>query len=188
MAGLVHVGAWEGLEFIGDQRRLLLFEPYPETFEILKANVAGNPDTEIVNSAVGEKAGTAVLHVFTPSHSSSLLTPLVECFSTPVIDKIAYTGMADVKVTTLDIELADREGFDELRIDTQGFELGVLKGATEALKTLQRVELELHDPSTYEGAATLGEIDDFMWEHGWRNVHNDVQGSDGLGDVTYEPA
>jgi FkbM family methyltransferase len=188
MAGLVHVGAWEGLEFIGDQRRLLLFEPYPETFEILKANVAGNPCTEIVNSAVGEKAGTAVLHVFTPSHSSSLLTPLVECFSTPVIDKIAYTGQFEVDVTTLDVELVKRDPFDELRIDTQGFELQVLRGAVLALTVLKRVELELHDPSTYEGAASVGEIDDFMWEHGWRQTAFVTEGSDGLGDVVYEPA
>lgn len=187
MAGLVHVGAWHGLEFIGDQRRLLLFEPQPEAFEILKQNVAGNPDTEIVNAACGSKAGTATIHVFTPSHSSSLLQPLVPCFSTPVIDQIVYIGTAKVAVTTLDAELASRSGFDELRIDTQGFELEVLRGATEALKTLRSVEVELHDPSTYEGAGTVGEIDEFLAGQGWRQAVFDRDGSDGLGDVTYVP-
>jgi len=184
MPGLIHVGAWHGLEYIGSPERLLLFEPGPEAFEALTQNTAGNADTEIVNKAIGSVPATATFHLSVPSHSSSLLTP-----HGPVTadHPVYFDGTAEVEVSTLDDEMRDRDGFDVLRIDTQGYELEVLKGAVETLPSLSRVELELHDPNTYVGAATLNELDAFMESRGWFRAAIDVDGSDGLGDCVYEP-
>lgn len=176
MAGLIHVGAWDGREYIGDRRRLLLFEPQAKPFALLSRNFAGHLNVELVNAAVGATVGQATMHVFEPSHSSSLLKPRLACRATEA-----------VRMVTLDQWLKGREGYGTLRIDTQGYELEVLRGAPNTMRRmLKRVELELHDPSSYPGAATLADLDAFMEEQGWARTGVDVKGSDGLGDVVYE--
>ncbi len=186
MGGLIHVGAWDGREYIGDHRRLLLFEPQAAAFAELEANLGDAPNVELVNAAAGAEEGPATMHVFEPNHSSSLLQPLVPRFSTPVIPEIAYVGTETVTVVTLDGYLGGRDDFDTLRIDTQGYELEVLRGAMRTLRTLERVELELHDPNTYAGAAGLPELDEFMVSQGFTRTGLDTERSDGLGDATYE--
>jgi hypothetical protein len=57
-----------------------------------------------------------------------------------------------------------------MRIDTQGFELEVLKGAVRTLEDLCRVECEIHDLNTYPGAATLEQLDTFLADAGFERV------------------
>ncbi len=173
MGGLIHVGAWTGEEYVGDKRRLLLFEPQAEAFALLRANC---PNAELVNAAVGATNGTATMNTAHPSNSSSLLVSRGDVFD----------GTEQVRLTTLDKAMRGRKRFDTLRIDTQGYELEVLRGATGTLERLERVELELHDPNTYRGAALLPELDEFMAAQGFVRTVLNVNGSDGLGDVVYE--
>lgn len=186
MGGLIAVGAWHGLEYIGSTERLLLFEPLPKAFAELVKNAGGNPNATLVNSAVGSTVGRATMHTTVPSHSSSLLTP---CGPVVADHPVHFDGTTGVDVVTLDGYLSKNqlEGYETLLIDTQGFELEVLRGATRTLQALSRVLLELHNPSTYAGAAQLPDLDDYMATQGWKRTALDVSGSDGLGDVTYEP-
>ena len=55
-------------------------------------------------------------------------------------------------------------------VDTQGYELEVLKGARRTLKGLRRVECELHDPGTYPDAATVEQLDEFLLDAGFERV------------------
>lgn len=184
MAGLVHVGAWDGSEYINSKRRLLLFEPQAEAFGRLRVNLAGHSNVELVNAACGATSGTATMHTARPSHSSSLLTSSGP-YAAAAPSQTVFDGTERVPLTTLDDAMRGREGFDTLRIDTQGYELEVLRGAVRTLRTLARVELELHDPETYFGAATLADLDAFMESCGWARSSLDVENSDGLGDVVY---
>jgi FkbM family methyltransferase len=173
VVGIIHCGAWIGEEYVGDKRRLLLFEPQAEAFKMLLDNTVNCPDVECVNAACGASIGWATMHTAHPSNSSSLLRPTGSVFG----------GSEEVEVTTLDLAMKGRKGYDVLRIDTQGYELEVLRGARKTLKKLKRVELELHNPGTYEGAASLEEVDGFMAEQGWARTTDAVRG---LGDVVYE--
>lgn len=188
MSGIIHVGGWLGIEYRdwSPDRKLIVFEPQAGNFAQLEANLGGRPNVELVHAAVGAEPGTATLHVFDPSHSSSLLEPKVTQFATSEIDEIRYVGTEEVTVTTLDATVNGRNGFDTLRIDTQGYELEVLRGATETLKRIERVELELHDPETYAGAAVLVDLDAFLTAHGFMRTGLDIEHSDGLGDAVYE--
>ena len=55
-----------------------------------------------------------------------------------------------------------------LKIDVQGFELEVLKGATGLLPEIDAVSVEASDVELYEGQALLGEIERFLDEAGFR--------------------
>lgn len=183
MGGLIHVGAWEGLEFANERRTLLLFEPQARAFEALKRNLSGNPHAVLVNAAAGATPGEMTMHKVAPDHSSSLLEPahLREGFH--------FDGEETVRVTTVDLvveEFGLAGLFDVLAVDTQGYELEVLKGAQRTLPDIVRVECELHDANTYPGAASLETLDEFLADRGFGRTALDRQNSDDWGDAIYE--
>lgn len=56
---------------------------------------------------------------------------------------------------------------DFLKIDTQGFELEVLKGAEAALRSVVGIELEAQFRPLYKGQALFGEIHAWLYERGF---------------------
>lgn len=139
---------------------MVLFEPQPEPFERLRRNV---PGAEHHNVALGAQKGEAIMYLAEPSHSSSLLHP----FTAYPEDGVVFDGTLTVEVRTLDEMMNGHEGFDELWIDTQGYELEVLLGAGETLREIRKVRCEVHDPIAYPGAATLRQLDELLGSHGF---------------------
>ena len=79
-------------------------------------------------------------------------------------------AVSTASVKTLDSFQADYfpNGADLLKIDTQGTELEVLKGATEALKSVLVVELEVEFNPFYEGQPLFGHIDSYLRSMGFQ--------------------
>lgn len=121
--------------------RIWAFEPHPVTFRALEAAVR---DLGIVPQALalGDVAGAMQLHDFAGEEGStqaSLSADSIGLYSGPMTAH-------DVRVTTLDDWLA-AEGLDEvalLKIDTEGYDLNVLKGASQALRDrrIRRIQFE----------------------------------------------
>jgi FkbM family methyltransferase len=185
MGGLIHVGAWEGREYEPDHPdRLILIEPQRRPFEVLKSRFSGNRNVVLLNIAAGSENGKAMVHKAEPDHSSSLLEPGVERRDEV---GVVFTGDPElVFVLRLDKLLINPAGVDTLRIDTQGYELEVLRGATGLLPFLQRVEVEVHDPDIYGGAGGLDDIDALLDAAGFERISFDTESSDDLGDAVYE--
>jgi hypothetical protein len=76
-----------------------------------------------------------------------------------------------VPVTTIDSYLHNRRltHIDLLKIDTQGFDLEVLRGATEMLRrrAVDTVLVEVLFAPLYKGQANFGEVERFMAEKGY---------------------
>jgi len=183
MGGIIHIGAWEGEEYIGSGRKLLLFEPQERPFKRLMRNLGSQTGVYLWNYAAGAQAGTATMYRVDPDHSSSLLDPV------GLRPDFNRAGEETVYVTTIDdtLEHLDMKGqYDILRLDAQGYELEALKGATATLADgIERVEVELHDPGTYPGAATLEQLDEFLEANGFARVALNTGGDD-LADAYYE--
>lgn len=173
-SGIIHVGAHDGHEYAETPPavRLLLVEPQEKPYAALSAAFRGRPNTELARVACGSQEGVAVIHLAEPSESSSLLVPSGG-------GEVVFDGREVVTVLPLD-EVADGEVFDLLRIDTQGYELEVLRGAERVLEGLDRIELEFHDPSVYAGAATVEELDRFLGERGFVRIAGHNLGDDGV--------
>ena len=107
------------------------FEPHPRTFEILKDLVSGIPSITAVNLAVSDTPGLVHLYDFANNDGStqaSLSENTVKFFDN---ETVAH----EVKVTTIDEFMVDKNitHIALLKIDTEGFDLAVLKGAHKAL-------------------------------------------------------
>ena len=111
--------------------RVYAFEPHPRTFNCLRENLCNEANVRLVNSAVAESAGKFKLYDFENGDGStqaSLDQETIKMFSD-------QTTSYDVSVITIDEFMAEEgiEKVDLLKIDTEGFDLAVLRGARKAL-------------------------------------------------------
>jgi FkbM family methyltransferase len=139
---------------------IISFEPQPEEHAVLAAAADVDPEWIVApRCAVGSGDGTATIHVAGNSQSSSLLAMLdLHQDNAPTS---AYVDSLETPVHRLDDMLADL-GFDPadalLKIDTQGFETEVLRGAPLSLPVIAAAHVELSLAPLYEGQALPSEI------------------------------
>jgi FkbM family methyltransferase len=164
------------LGFVEEFRRarIFSFEPFPASFAKLKQNVARFPQVVPRNVALGDRPGKATLRVQHGSELNSLLTPASDATRHISAVAMAAEGECEVAVNTIDesFEQERVSKIDLLKIDTQGFELKVLEGATGALKRrlIRVILLEVNFVPLYQAQPSLGELLDFLGPHSYRLV------------------
>jgi len=133
---LLDVGANGGayarfLQKLAPDARIFAFEPHPRTFENLRSNLAQLPSITTINQAVGEVCGRLTLYDFADNDGSTQASVSHDAVALFSGDIVAH----DVECTTID-EFMARTGLqqlDLLKIDTEGHDLAVLRGARNAL-------------------------------------------------------
>lgn len=149
------------------------FEPTEESFVQMQNNYGDDPRVNLVQVGIGEVKGEMPLNILADSQvSNSFLAPRQESW-----ESIEYgTGAISqrtVPVTTLD-DYCTEHGIDQvylLKIDVQGFEIEVLKGAAKTLRRIDYVFVEAGIQRLYEGAPSFAEVCLFMESHGFHLMH-----------------
>jgi FkbM family methyltransferase len=119
--------------------RLIAIEPGRESLGFLRENVALNSidNIEVVNRAMGATAGTAVLHPGPRGNPGMHSLIRMEHLA------VENSDAESVEVSTLDHECSRIEGrIDLVKIDVEGYELDVLRGAVETLNRVETLVLE----------------------------------------------
>jgi FkbM family methyltransferase len=144
----------------GFEGPIISFEPQPDEHAALTAAAERDPEWIVApRCAVGATDGSAQIHVAGNSQSSSMLEMLdLHKDNAPTS---AYVDSLETPVHRLDDMLAEL-GFDPtnslLKIDTQGFETEVLRGASSTLPVIAAAHVELSLAPLYEGQALASEI------------------------------
>jgi FkbM family methyltransferase len=135
------------------------FEPSPTAFATLKQRTSKIRDVRLSNCAMGSQPGQMPFL----ENSSSLMSSFLP---------IGEAGWWEVtKTTTVDVKTIDHycqeeniDRIDILKSDTQGFDLEVLKGAEESIRTnkLGLIYLEINFAELYKKSPSISEIYDFM--------------------------
>lgn len=143
------------------------FEPNPDCAATLQRNVASLKNVQVYPLALGDEKGEAAFHVNSHSHSSSIL-PLTgnhrEAFpQAREVDTIRVT------LSTLDQVFADVElpGPVLLKLDVQGYEARVLRGAANTLKRIDHVVLEASFKPMYQGEMLFMDMALLMRDYGF---------------------
>lgn len=139
--------------------KIISFEPLSVAFESVKHKAAQDPQWTAINSALGSKTEIATINIAGNSASSSLLDMLPKHSSAAPHTATVSTESVDVK--RLDDIFEDLVKDNErvlLKIDTQGFEIEVLKGAENTLKHISGVIIEMNLSELYAGAPMAEEV------------------------------
>ncbi|MDO8732937.1 MAG: FkbM family methyltransferase [Actinomycetota bacterium] len=163
----------------GDPSRLVAFEPNPYVRKALVANIRQNGFEDqvlVVPKAVGSQPGIAQL--FVGSHESYYGKARVA--STKARTK-ANDQIVEVPITTVDEMVASGLPAPRyLKIDVEGHEVEVLRGASATLKGVESCLIEV-------AGANVLEIRELLGRHGFTDVTVDAQRiSKTSGDVRSE--
>ena len=179
LKGVIQVGVNQGQEIKDyidlDIRNMVLFEPIPSCVSQIETIIKKTPsiyyDTiYLVDKACGNFNGKSVLILANNSGmSSSLLKPKVHIEKYP---NIRFTGEVEIEVVRLDDYVKDySKNYDFLSIDVQGYELEVLKGATNMLENyIKVIQAEVNSVELYEGGVLIDDLDSYLKRFGFERV------------------
>jgi FkbM family methyltransferase len=161
-----NIGTWSLLsKSIIPDADVHAFEPLPKHHEGFVGNVAGIEKVTLHRVALGPKNTSAILHVTNFSDASSMLSPAPASRS--------HFGVAQVEQFCTQVWRLDDYRATQLlpwphllKLDVQGFELEVLKGAQQCLCSAKAVIAEVSFVEFYEGQCLFHELVGHLAEAG----------------------
>ena len=170
---VIDVGANRGqyavaLRAAGYAGRIASFEPLAEPYAALADAALGDPTWEASRLALGARRAVVAVNVAEDSRNSSLLD-VGERHLRAVPDSRAVASET-APMESLDRvwpEVARGARRIYLKIDTQGYELEVLRGAIGSLGAIALVEAELSLIRTYETGPLFADVVSFLAAHGF---------------------
>lgn len=152
-----NIGQYGGeMRNLGYKGEIISFEPMKKAFYKLQKNSSRDTNWKIYNYSIGEKDGQTTINVSKNSVSSSLLNNLPQLIDSA--PEATFIEKEEIEIRKLDsifesLGLEDKNVF--LKIDTQGYEEMVLKGAEKSLQFVKGIQMEMCFVPSYEGAPTF---------------------------------
>jgi FkbM family methyltransferase len=167
-ASIVDVGGADGViakKFAAQfpNAKVYTFEPIKTTFQELLNTISGHQNIHGINKGLGaEKIEYATIHRLARVTSSSLFPAKTVISNSFFAENLKNESVEDVSITTLDDEIPSDEQINILKVDVQGYEVEVLKGAKHTLRRVKLLVLEMQNHDLYEGAPKYFELDEFV--------------------------
>jgi len=156
------------IEYSGD---IISFEPLSSEFELLKEKSDSDEKWKAINCAIGDVEEKSEINIAGNSYSSSILSMLESHEKSAPESK--YVGHETIDVKTLDSimnELSINEDNIYLKIDTQGFESKVIKGAEMSLNRIDTIQLEMSLIPLYKDELLFNELYTLLCSKGYTLV------------------
>ena len=186
ISGVIHVGAHYGEEVpnyvsLGIED-IILFEPLNENFQILEKNVSIlNANIQGHQVALGNENKKILMHLSSNNlESSSILKPKLHLELYP---DIIFDKTEEVEIQRLDDYNCKKCNF--LNVDTQGYELEVLRGAKDTLNHIDYVYCEVNRNEIYEGNAYIEDIDQYLLNYNMKRIETSWWYDHDWGDALY---
>lgn len=174
--------------------KIFSFEPTPNTFKSLANNLSNYKNVELSNVALSNFVGQTQFFLNKSSLTNSILKPHDEKYIAPdifhTVEKIV------VNTNTIDVFCEEKkiEKINILKIDVQGAELEVLKGAAAMLtnKNIDLIYLEVEFVELYLNQPLFHDISAFLktFDYNLYYIYNISVGKDGqmiYGDAIFLP-
>lgn len=174
--GALHIGAHHGQE-VDVYKKLgiksILFEPHPDSYDILTNKFKTSSDVILENIALGSCSDTKIMYCETANQamSCSLLKPKKHLSYYPHIkfesEKIVNQIPLDDYIESKKIDLSE---YNFINMDVQGYELEVLKGSAQTLKNIDHIMTEINFEDLYENCVKVDELDSFLNKFGFNRL------------------
>jgi FkbM family methyltransferase len=141
--------------------RVIAIEAYPENFKALCRNVECNnfKYVKTVNKAVSDSKGVITMYRQNDTHRTRAgqYTSILN-----TLDVSSNGAACEVECDTLD-DIIGNDKVDLMKVDIEGAEVLALKGATNTLKRLRKIIVEVHGDN-FEKVRRILEIHEFKLE------------------------
>ena len=171
---ILDVGANTGqyaqeLRKINFEGEIISFEPISSVFNLLQKNLKKDLKATQKNFALGNKNEIKTINIAKNLASSSFFSR-----ASHLVEKskqTEYISEEKVEIKTLDSiydSICDSNDVVFLKLDTQGYEKNILQGATESLKKIKGIQIELAIKPSYNDAPEFKEIYKHLEENGFK--------------------
>ena len=154
----------------GFRGKIISFEPTSEVYEKLKKNSQKWSNWQIhERAAVGEECGTIMINVAGNSAASSSILAMGKAHQ-DAAPEANFVGSESVSLITLDSVFKNYVSQSSkclLKIDVQGYEEQVLRGAVDSIQGFDAIKLECSLVSLYDGDKTFEYYFDFFKKNGF---------------------
>jgi FkbM family methyltransferase len=150
---------------VGAAGQVVAIEPYPANAAVLRDNLTRNRcrNVRVLGSAMGSTQGTLTLARGADSGGVTALDWVRD-------------GRVEVPVTTLDEAVADVGPIALVKIDVEGWEAHVLRGAPRALARARSVLIEINPPALRKAGSSAGELSGLLAEAGFTTFRQVAEG------------
>jgi FkbM family methyltransferase len=153
---------------LGYNNKIISFEPLKVDFEILKRSASHDRSWIVNNYALGNEDTTGFINISGSSDNSSILNMMPKHSESK--SELGYIGRQEIEIKKLDTifsSFVKRENNVMIKIDTQGYEKNVVDGATESLKNISIIQLEMSIVPLYEGEMLFTEMIKYLENKGF---------------------
>ncbi len=142
---------------VGFKGQIKSFEPVPELAAELVKKSESDMHWKIHACALGADIGQKNINVMTNTAFSSFRNPIATGSHLDQSNKVEKT--VQVSITTLDTQLMDKGNLSRtyLKLDTQGFDLEVLRGGGRVVKDMPALQTEISIRPFYSNMPTFAE-------------------------------
>ena len=138
--------------------KIYAFEPNPKLIKISEKKLSKLKHVKIIKSAVGNFNKVINFNIDNNSSLTSSLAKKNKKSSTYKVKKFLYgennIKRKKTKLIKLDSYIENKNSPDLLKIDVEGYEEEVLKGAQNNLKKIKLIMIEFHFDKFYKGYST----------------------------------
>ena len=143
------------------------FEPILELYEKQKKFFRNNENIKFFNSGLGAYKSNKKLNITRKKDSSSVL----EIKNSNLLGKkFEILEEREIQILTLDSALKDYNLYNNilLKLDVQGYELEVLKGANKLLSKIKYIIIEIVDSEFYHNQVIGSDILDYLTKNNYK--------------------
>ena len=187
--GIIHIGAHELEELSdylkGNVSRVVWIEANPQKYDYINNKIENFENMVLGKFAAGSKNDIQSLNLANNGQSSSLLELGTHLINYPEVNYDSKIKVEIKKVDDwLDENFINKNLYNFINIDIQGYELEALKGMRNQLCISEYVYLEVNFQQVYKNCAELNEIDNFLQNFGFTRVALEKTNA-GWGDAFY---
>jgi FkbM family methyltransferase len=190
MKGVISIGSHWGEEYkkwkCEGAENFIFFEPVSFNYKHMMELLPDENNIRAFNMAIGNKKGKITINVENDENnkgqSCSILEPKLHLEQFP---HIVFDSTEEVGIDRLDNIKYGRALYDYLHIDVQGYELEVLKGATQSMQYINVIDIEVNRAELYLGCAMIVDIDTFLRVMGFYRISVDWYGGN-FGGAIYK--
>ena len=144
------------------KKKIYVFEPIRESFNQIENKKNKYSNLVLFNNALGSEELSAKINIASRVTSSSIFNLTPDQNSSIFSSDLNYCRSENIVITKLDNILDKNTVVGIMKLDVQGYEMEVLKGASSSIERIMIIVLEMNNHNYYPGAPKYYEVDEYL--------------------------